>query len=86
MIIHWRVIAINNAKSAQKVPSLRMDLFMIPDYEVHRKMFSSRLLTQFEAGFHNHEVTPIAGWFIVENPPKMDDLGVFRETSICGFI
>lgn len=30
------------------LPAL-MDLFMIPDYEVHRKMFSSRLLTQFEA-------------------------------------
>ena len=28
---------------------VRMDLFMIRDYEVHRKMFSSRLLTQFEA-------------------------------------
>jgi len=30
------------------LPAL-MDLFMIRDYEVHRKMFSSRLLTQFEA-------------------------------------
>ena len=28
---------------------IRMDAFMIQDYELHRKMFSSRLHTQFEA-------------------------------------
>ena len=33
-------------------------------------------------GFHSDESTPIAGWFTMENPIKMDDLGVlFQETS-----
>jgi len=33
-------------------------------------------------GFSIDGATPIAGWFIVENPIEMDDLGVsqFQET------
>ena len=32
-------------------------------------------------GFHSHGDTPIAGWFIMENPIKLHDLGVplFRK-------
>ena len=47
-------------------------------------------------GVHSHGGTPIAGWFTMENPMKVVDLGVplFQETSIslsqksdlCGFL
>ena len=35
-------------------------------------------------GFHSHGGTPIAGWFTMENPMKVVDLGValFQETSM----
>ena len=38
---------------------------------------------RFIWGFHSHGWTPIAGWFIIENPMKIDDCSLFQEeTSI----
>ena len=39
---------------------------------------------EFHLGVSINGGTPIAGWFMMENPTEMDDLGVslFQETTI----
>ena len=45
---------------------------------------AGRWFLDLYGGFHSHGGTPIAGWFVLEKPFKMEDLGVplFQETSI----